>query len=285
MLGPLLFIVYINDIVKNIKSNVLIYADDLKIYKDVSTIEDCILLQNDLNRFHEFSLSNLLPVNYKKCHIMTITNKCTQIQFDYKLNNMSLARVDTFKDLGVIFDCKLSFANHVEHICNSAFRSLGFIIRCGRDFTQVDSLRLLYFAYVRSKLEYACIVWAPFTQNRINHLENIQRRFLKYTAFKEDGVYPVRGIPHSVLLERFKVEALSTRRCIASLKFLRNVINFHVDCTDLLGKIFILVPRMSSRSNQCFYLPTPRLNIEKHSPVYEMCHQYNLDPYVFDIFR
>ena len=66
------------------------------------------------------------------------------------------------KDLGVTFDSKLRFANDMEGISNSALKSLGFIIRCGRDFMQVDSLRSLYFAYVRSKLEYANIVWAPF---------------------------------------------------------------------------------------------------------------------------
>ncbi|RYA69761.1 reverse transcriptase family protein, partial [Enterobacter cloacae complex sp. 2DZ2F20B] len=87
ILGPLFFVIYINDVVRDIKSNVLMYADDLKIFREVNSFEDCLSLQNDLHTFHNWSNSNLLPVNYAKCYIMSFTNKTSLISYGYTLNN------------------------------------------------------------------------------------------------------------------------------------------------------------------------------------------------------
>ena len=285
VLGPLLFVIYINDIAKSISSNILMYADDLKIFRTVSSINDCRMLQDDLQKFLCWSNCNFLPVNFDKCFIMSFTNKNIQTLYPYDLNNTILTRVDSFCDLGVTFDSKLSFVNHINNICANALKSLGFILRCGSSFSDFDCLKILYFAYVRSKLEYASVVWSPFSRIHIDTLEKIQRRFLKYLAFRADGVYPPRGSSHITLLNQFGFRDLHCRRTIASLNFLKKLVHFHIDCPDLLSRLYLLVPRLSSRSHDCFYLPTPRLNVVKHSPIYEMCTLYNSEQNAFDIFK
>ena len=285
VLGPLFFVIFINDIIVNIKSNILIYADDIKIFKTISSMEDCLILQNDLTTFLHWSNSNLLPVNFDKSYVMSYTNKNFQILYNYTLNNIFLSRVDTFKDLGVIFDSKLTFHNHINAVTSEAFKSLGFIIRCGYHLTDINCLRILYFAYVRSKLEYASVVWSPFQKTYIDSLEKIQRRFLKYLMFRADGNYPPRGFPHVSLLQIFHIDDLNTRRVKAALNFLKKLIAFDIDCSYLLSKICFYVPRLSSRNRFYFYLPTPRINIVKHSPIYEMCSLYNQNLYDLELFR
>ena len=129
-----------------------------------TSVEDCIILQNDLDIFLSYSSSHFLPVNYSKCKILSITNKSMQIMFNYSLSNSLITRVETHYDLGVFFNSKLTFENHISNMCSKALKSLGFIIRCSRNFKDIGCMRVLYFGYVRSKLEYASIVWSPFTQ-------------------------------------------------------------------------------------------------------------------------
>ena len=96
-----------------------------------------------------------------------------------------------------------SFINHIENTISSALRILGFIIRNSRDFQNLETLRLLYFSLVRLKLEYASFVWCPTYKIHSANLERVQRRFLKYMVFRQDGIYPAVGYPHQDLLNRF----------------------------------------------------------------------------------
>jgi hypothetical protein len=100
-----------------------------------------------------------------------------------------LARVESVIDLGITFDNKLSFVPHINvDITFQALQALGFIIRFSTHFRNIDTLKLLYRAYVRSKLEYGSIIWDPSYQRYVDKIETIQRRFLKFLAFKTDGV-------------------------------------------------------------------------------------------------
>ncbi|XP_063914268.1 ankyrin-1-like [Zophobas morio] len=222
VLGPLLFDVYINDVIKNISSQVLIYADDLKIFRHIINVEDCQILQEDIHTFENWSKSNTLPINFGKCFIMSLTNKSCKLSFNYTINLNILSRVDSFRDLGIMFDSKLTFSLHISNIIAEAFKSLGFIIRSSSSFNNIITFNTLYCAFVRSKLEYASIVWAPSAQFYIQSIEKIQRRFLKFLAFKIDANLPPRGLPQSDLLIRFGYNDLKTRQIlqVPSTKYL-----------------------------------------------------------------
>jgi hypothetical protein len=110
--------------------------------------------------------------------------------FDYTLNNKILLRRSSVQDLGVLFDSKLSFCDYILSITSAAFKSLGFVLRSAKEFGDVVTLKLLYITYVRSKLEYASLVWSPIHNIYIAQLERVQRRFLKSAIFMLDGLYP-----------------------------------------------------------------------------------------------
>ena len=161
ILCPLLFNIFLNDIVEVIDVNCLIYTDDLKIFTTVGNLNDCLRLQNNLNKLNDWCEANKLPLNAEKCNIMTFSLKTAHIIFDYNLNNVNLKCPTTFRDLGVIFGQKLTFAAHMNAIVLEVNRTYGFIVRNCREFINPDTIKLLYFTFVRSKLEYASSVWAP----------------------------------------------------------------------------------------------------------------------------
>jgi ribonuclease P/MRP protein subunit RPP40 len=167
VLGPLLFNVYINDIVTDLESHALLFADDLKISRQVSNSEDCVMLQNDLETIDKWSRQNNFGLNIGTCSVVSFSRKTDRINFDYTCGNMTVARHSIQKDLGVWFDEKLSFHEHVQRVTNKSYKSLGFVLRNSKSFKSFDVLKILFSAIVRSRLEYASTVLAPTYTRRL----------------------------------------------------------------------------------------------------------------------
>ncbi|XP_026478477.1 uncharacterized protein LOC113384917 [Ctenocephalides felis] len=179
-LGPILFNIFINDIGTNFNSDYLLYADDLKIYKTINCDDDRLSLQQDIAQLNNWCINNKLKLNAKKCAVMILSRSHNSIQQDYYLENQKINSVTAIKDLGVIFDTKLNFSQHINKISLQALRTLSFIIRCGRDFHSIDTLYILYSTLVRPILEYNSIVWTPHIELSSNKLNRVQRKFEKY---------------------------------------------------------------------------------------------------------
>lgn len=283
ILGPLLFNIFINGVTDIIDLSVLLYADDMKIFSRIDSPHDCERLQRCVDRLVAWCSYNNLPLNVEKCKVMSYTLKSETQNYNYSIGDTMIGRVSVFKDLGVTFDSKLSFVQHISEVVQSSFRALGFIVRNTRDFSNSNTLKLLYYAFVRSKLEYASIVWSPFYAAHINALEQVQRRFLKYLSLKTDGVYPQIGCCHSSLLQKHSLDSLEVRRTNSELKLLYKLLHNEIDSPDVLSQINFLVPR-SSRYSFTFYVASSRTNVSKYSPLKRMQDAYNLYQCNFDIF-
>jgi len=94
-LGPLLFLIFINDIVESIEVEHQIYADDLKLCLTVEDPGDCLKLQRSLNGVSEWSIANRLPLNAAKCSVMTITRKHSSCSYSYTMDQVPLASNST----------------------------------------------------------------------------------------------------------------------------------------------------------------------------------------------
>lgn len=284
ILGPLLFNIYVNDIVDELDVDCLMYADDLKIYSRIQSIYDCERLQQNLLKIHSWSLNNDLLLNVQKCNTVSYTTKKTTITNNYYIDGVILSRQSTFKDLGVIFDTKLSFVSHIETLVADCHKTLGFIVRNSREFANLNTIKLLYLSFIRSKLEYASLIWNPHYEIHKINLEGVQRRFLKFLFLKSEGVYPNIGVPQETLLNKFGLASLNDRRIHFSVTYLHKILHNTLDCSELIGKLNLHVPQFTSRQVQCFYLPTPRTNVLKYSPLYNMCENYNIRQNELDIF-
>jgi hypothetical protein len=106
----------------------LLFADDFKLYREISTISNCVHFQDDLLKLSRWCPENKSDLNLKKCTVMSITHKINIIEFEYRINNVKLARVESVVDLGITFDNKLSFVPHINVVVTKAFQALGFII-------------------------------------------------------------------------------------------------------------------------------------------------------------
>lgn len=275
VLGPTLFNLFINDLSDILNVPHLFYADDLKLFHTIIDVDDCLRLQRNLGGVDEWCKLNNLKLNVQKCNVMTFSRKTDHLLFDYKVSDQNLRRQNTFCDLGVIFDRSLTFNDHIASTVTKAVQSLGFIIRCCRNFKDTKTLIMLYNTIVRSRLEYASVVWSPLYTIHKQELEAVHRRFLKYLAFKIDGSYPPIGYPQDRLLARFEMDSLEHRRHMAYLTFLYKLVNGYFDCSQLSEKLKLAVPTYSSRHINLFYLPTPRTNILQRAPLFVACSLYN----------
>ena len=152
-LGPLLFVIFINDLCTTLKCDKLFFADDLKVYASINNVDDCIFLQKQLQLLHVWCQKNLLYLNINKCKTLTYSRKTNIIKYRYMINNVTLERTNDIKDLGINFDSQVTFNIHFRSTVTSAYRTYGFIIRNCNQFS-IQVLSTLYFSLVRSKLEY-----------------------------------------------------------------------------------------------------------------------------------
>ncbi|XP_062714028.1 uncharacterized protein LOC134290835 [Aedes albopictus] len=176
-LGPLLFVIFFNDAASTLGFKCkLVYADDLKIYMVVRSIEDCLRLQTLLNMFAQWCEENKLVISVPKCQVMTFYRSKDPIMFDYHINGSILKRVDEVTDLGIILDRQLSFQSHYASIISKANRQLGFVFKIAKDFTDPHCLKSLYCFLVRPILENASVVWAPHDVTWNLRIERVQKR-------------------------------------------------------------------------------------------------------------
>ena len=251
------------------------FADDLKLYSIVNSVKDCEILQENLNAVSRWCRLNRLSINVSKCCIVTYSRKLNTLAYPYKIDNIDLKREFTVKDLGVLFHCNFTFNNHIIETVQKSLKTYGFIYRNCKDFSNFATLNVLYTSLIRSRLEYAALIWYPIYITHIDLLESVQRKFLKYLSFLLDGTYPPRGFDHSSLLNRFSFNSLHTRRIFLVLKFLSNLLNGRIDCSCLLHHINFVVPRFSSRQSLTFYTSFNKSNALSRSPIFLMCDRFN----------
>lgn len=273
-LGPLLFLIFINDIISTVDCNILLFADDLKIFMNVSDETDCVKLQENVDRLYVWSSINKLSFNINKCCVMSYTRKKTLTSFNYLMNNEPLKRVEEVLDLGILMDTKLYYNNHINLIVSKSLKIIGFIYRNSKEFKNVKTILMLYFSFVRSKLEYCALIWSPFYNECINKIEGVQKKLLKFTYYREHGIYPL-DIIYNELLQIYKLPSLQKRRIITDLMFLYKICNNLIDCTYLLSEITFKVPDTRTRKSLMFHINCPRTNYLQSSPLARICIEYN----------
>ncbi len=180
VLGPLLFLVYINDMPDNIKNACKMYADDTKL---ISNDENRRELQNDLNELTKWTQLWLMQLNINKCKVMHIgkNNRETKYYLHSPDDSASVYTIDktiSERDLGIQIDNRISFEEQTSKAVGKENNMIGLL---KRTFTTRDTKiwGKLYKTYIRPHLEFAVPVWNPYRQKNIDKLEKVQRRETK----------------------------------------------------------------------------------------------------------
>ena len=202
VLGPLLFIIYINDIDIGLTSKLAKFADDTKLginAADESAIQE---LQADLNKLGEWSSNWQMPFNVDKCKVMHIGYNNQNAR--YTLQGKEIQSVDQEKDLGVIISNDFKFSKQCIKAEKSAQKMVGYIKRQFRCRNK-DIVMPLYNSLVRPQLEYAVQFWSPTLRKDVVRLEAVQRRATKM-------IPSIRHLGYEARLESLNLYSLETRR-------------------------------------------------------------------------
>ena len=231
VLGPVLFIVYVNDISDCIASNVTVklFADDTKLYTVITKDDDnCAQLQHSLDSIASWAEHWQLKLSPKKCAVMHITPRRPNVAAaDYTIGCVTLPVVDQFTDLGVSYDNHLRFSCHIDKIVSKASSRARLILKC---FCSRDSVLLTraYCTYVRPLLEFSSVIWSPHTKKDINRIESVQRKFTR-------AVCNLRGCTYEERLLNLGLDSLLCRRIKADLilcyKMLHGLIYIGATCS------------------------------------------------------
>ena len=262
VLGPMLFVIYINDLPDSVTSDTFLFADDTKIFKTIYDQHDCDILQNDLASLSEWSKKWLINFHAGKCKHMHIGPDRTSS--NYSLNGTELQYASHEKDIGVTIDDKLSFDKHISQKCKKAI-SMFALIRRSFSFLDAEMFKPLYKAYVRSHLDSCSSVWAPYKMKHIDQIEKVQRRATKQIPGFRDLSYPER-------LRKLKIPTLSYRRLRGDLIEVYKIINgiYDTDAVQFLKLRSTSVPnqlhtRSASRNPNLLFQNAPRLDLRKFS--------------------
>ncbi|KAK6167371.1 hypothetical protein SNE40_021416 [Patella caerulea] len=212
VLGPILFVIYINDMPDCVLAPTYLFADDTKIYAEIKNKDDSNSLQYDLDKLQQWSNKWLLRFHPNKCKVVRVTNKKfkeEQTTQEYNLYNQNGEKIileysEGEKDIGVLVDRALNFSKHIQQQVNKANSIMGLI---RRTFTHLDetTFKYLFQALVRPNLEYAAAVWSPHRKNDINSIENVQRRATKL-------IPSLKNLEYQERLRKLKMPTLTYRR-------------------------------------------------------------------------
>ena len=206
VLAAILFVIMISDIDENVKKCIVrSFADDTRVNKKISNENDKESMQKDLRSIYDWAEKNKMKFNESKFEQMahgyikdiTLDPYKTPCEDEIQIKN-------TAKDLGVLATNDLKFREHINNITLSSRITMGMILRT---FSTRDkeSMIKMFNTYIKSKLEYCCIVWSPVEQKYINELENIQKTFTK----KIDGM---EELDYHERLKNLNMYSLERRR-------------------------------------------------------------------------
>ena len=185
ILGPLLFLLFGNDIGSRVRSSVKLFADDCTIYDEIRSKADCEVLQKDLNAIYCWSQKWQLNLNLSKCKMMSISNKRKPIEFRYLLNDSFLEEVDTFRYLGIQISSKLSWKGQIADASARATRILNLLKRSMYGCTKQAKARA-YTALVRPHLEFCAPVWTLHGISDQNNFDKVQKSAARWICARRD---------------------------------------------------------------------------------------------------
>jgi hypothetical protein len=265
VLGPLLFLIFINDLPECVSSSTTrLFADDSILYHRISSQADSLKLQKDLDALQEWERRWLMRFNATKCQVLQVTNKRHPLPAAYTVHGEVLEVVSSAKYLGVHLDSHLDFNTHINAITRKANGTRAFLQRnlshCNQQIKATA-----YNTYVRPTVEFASAAWDPHTKGNINKIERVQRSAARFVV----GDYR-RTSSVTDMLSTLNWPSLQERRRQNSIVMLYKIHHDLVDikCQDYLNPLktrtrghkarYFIDHTVSTRYSNSFFPKTTR---------------------------
>ena len=217
VLGPLLFLIFINDLPHATNFKVKLFADDTLLSMESDNLKD---LEDDVNReinkVHKWLCANKLTLNISKSKYMILSsrNKPRERDFAVKINKTKLDKCTSYKYLGVFIDENLNWKAHISYICEKLTKVCGIFAKL-RHCVGFDILKMVYHALVASHLNYCNLIWGNATESALEPLITLQNRIVKIMTFAPFGSHNVKQIYDELeLLNLNQVHKLSKAKFV-----------------------------------------------------------------------
>jgi hypothetical protein len=254
ILGPVLFLLYVNDLPDCVASTAKLFADDTKLYRIIRDEKDCQSLQDDMNALAAWSRIWLLRFNADKCVVLRIR---AAMNYAYTLNGTYLMTEKDQRDLGVIVSDTLTPGKHITSVTKKAKQRLGMIRRCFTGLNS-DKVRILYTTLVRPVLEYGSTVWNPWLKKDINALDKVQRQCERMCS------------------EEIKFESLADRRMRTDLTEVYKYVNHKYKCDP--DQLFSYPSRQMRGHSMKLFKPGARTEVCKNFFTHRVIDSWNRLP-------
>ena len=273
VIGPLLFVIFINDLPDVIKnSHIFLFADDMKLFNPIYNEDNCNILQKDLTSAEKWSETSLLKFHPDKCCNMRIGRSSIRNDgYTMGKDQKTINKAETVKDIGVTFDSSLNFEAHMPEKINKANSMMG-IIRRTFEYLDDKCFSTVFKSLVRPHIEYANQVWSPYLMKHITALEKVQRRATKLIPGYKELDYKERLI-------RLKLPTLSYRRLRGDMIEIYKILTGKYDSTVTSNFVTLRDNDSITRGhNLKIFKERCRLNIRKNSFVYRSTDVWNSLP-------
>ena len=185
VLGPILFLVCINDLPDKVTSQELLFADDTAMYLTMEGAKNSSVLQQDLDRLSVWESDWDMEFNPSKCQVVQVAGSRKPVSATNVLHDVILETVTCARYFGVDISSNLSWGSHIDRITGTAHKTLGFVQRNIR--TKMSGVReAAYTTLVWQQLEYAAAIWDPHHKDKIDQIEKVQQRAACWTSCNFD---------------------------------------------------------------------------------------------------
>ena len=261
VLGPLLFLIFINDLPDCVSSStVRLFADDTILYRRITSPADSERLQKDLDALQNWESKWLMRFNASKCQAIQVTNKKKPIPAVYTIHDQVLEVVNSAKYLGVHLDSQLKFNTHVDAITRKATGTRAFLSR-NLSHCSPQVKEAAYTMFVRPSIEFASSAWDPSTQRNIQKIEQVQRGAARFVVGDFQRTSSV-----SAMITSLNWPSLQLRRLHSRLVMLYKI---HHDLVDIKASDYLTplstitrghvsrysIPHTSSTRYTCSFFP------------------------------
>ena len=257
VLGPTLFIYFINDLPDEAESFIKIFADDTKAYTSINTEEDQKRLQRTINNMVEWTEKWLLKFNSEKCKILHLGKNNPKYKYTIKGNGIETDLAETLceKDLGIMVDPLLNFNEHRDTTVKKARRTSSMLLR-HISHKEKDIMVPLYKALVRPIIEYGNSVWCPYKDKDIKPIEKVQRNFTKH-------INGNRNLSYEERMKKLKIPSQAYRRLRGDLIESYKILHKKYDPKTTNSLLTISANTKNTRSNT-IKLTKPSFNAQPY---------------------
>ena len=270
VLGPLLFLLYINDISESSKIlKFYLFADDTTVfYSDKTNPDTENLLNQELSKVSDWLSANKLSLNVKKSNFLHFRHGHSKKQnqkINLELNGSKVEEKEVAKYLGVLIDNKLSWKSHIEHVKTKLSRGNGMISKI-RYYVNDQCLLNLYYAFIQSHINYNLLNWTATYPSLIKPINLKVKAAVRLISFKNKFEHTNRLFINKEILPFYDLINYKQGN------FLWKISNGYI--TSPLSNVFII----NSYNKHRFNLPNPSNTLDKYKVVYSCVKYWNSIP-------